>query len=151
MGGANPVTVRETAAQGWVYGHPMPENYRTLYAQAVDADDHRYVGGFGTFRPYPQPSRPENTDVVTSDNDTPCSWAWPDLRSEPWVVSVPAMDRLRGSLTLYVRHARPTDPDQAANRLPVPQGPFAVITRIHGPDTAVLDGTRTLPALTAGA
>ncbi|MFF3260922.1 DUF1254 domain-containing protein [Streptomyces sp. NPDC002932] len=85
--------VRATAAEGWVYGHPMLENYRTMYAQAVDSDDRRYVGGFGTFRHYPQPSRPENTDIVTPNNDTPYSWCWLDLRAEPWVVSVPAMDR----------------------------------------------------------
>lgn len=85
--------VRETAAQGWVYGHPMLENYRTMYAQAIDTSDPRYVGGFGRFRHYPQPSRPQNTDIVTPNNDTPYSWCWLDLRAEPWVVSVPAMDR----------------------------------------------------------
>jgi hypothetical protein len=84
---------RQTAAEAWVYGHPMLENYRTMYAQAVDAADPRYVGGFGTFRHYWQPSTPENTDVVTPNNDTPYSWAWLDLRAEPWVVSVPAVDR----------------------------------------------------------
>ncbi|MFK0193669.1 DUF1254 domain-containing protein [Kitasatospora sp. NPDC090308] len=93
MSGMDLDAVRATAAQGWVYGHPVLENYRTLYRQAVDADDHRYVGGFGTFRHYPQPSRPENTDVVTPNNDTPYSWCRLDLRAEPWVVSVPAMDR----------------------------------------------------------
>ncbi|MGX1274382.1 DUF1254 domain-containing protein [Streptomyces phaeoluteigriseus] len=93
MSGMDLDAVRATAAEGWVYGHPMLENYRTLYAQAVDADDHRYAGGFGVFRHYPQPSRPENTDVVTPNNDTPYSWCWLDLRAEPWVVSVPEMDR----------------------------------------------------------
>lgn len=93
MSGMDLDAVRATAAEGWVYGHPMLENYRTMYAQAVDADDHRYVGGFGVFRHYAQPSRPENTDVVTPNNDTPYSWCWLDLRVEPWVVSVPPMDR----------------------------------------------------------
>lgn len=93
MSGVDLNTVRATAAEGWIYGHPMLENYRTMYAQAVDPNDSRYVGGFGTFRHYPQPSRPENTDIVTPNNDTPYSWCWLDLRAEPWVVSVPAMDR----------------------------------------------------------
>lgn len=85
--------VRETAAEAWLYGHPMLENYRTLYAQAVDAADPRYTGGFGVFRHYPEPFTPANTDIVTPNNDTPYSWAWLDLRAEPWVVSVPAVDR----------------------------------------------------------
>lgn len=71
----------------------MVENYRTLYEQAVDAADHRYVGGFGVYRHYPQPATPQNTDIVTPNNDTPYSWAWLDLRAEPWVVTVPALDR----------------------------------------------------------
>ncbi|MFC1412863.1 DUF1254 domain-containing protein [Streptacidiphilus sp. N1-12] len=88
-----PEDARRIAADGWVWGFALVENYRTMYPQAIDADDHRYVGGFGTFRHYPQPFTPANTDVVTPNNDTPYSWAWLDLRTEPWVLSVPATDR----------------------------------------------------------
>jgi hypothetical protein len=85
--------VREIAAEGWIYGYPLLENYRTMYAQAVDASDARYTGGFGRFRHYSEPFTPANTDVVTPNNDTPYSWGWLDLRAEPWLVSVPAVDR----------------------------------------------------------
>ncbi|HEY9332687.1 MAG TPA: DUF1254 domain-containing protein [Streptomyces sp.] len=86
-----PDAVRATAADGWIWGFPLLQNYHTLYTQAVDPDDPRYVGGFGRFRHYPQPSTPANLDVITPNNDTPYSWGWLDLRAEPWVVSVPAM------------------------------------------------------------
>ncbi|MFF1906289.1 DUF1254 domain-containing protein [Kitasatospora sp. NPDC058218] len=89
----DPTTVRATAAEAWIWGFPLLENYRTLYPHAVDDADPRHVGGFGVFRHYPQPFTPANTDVVTPNNDTPYSWAWLDLRAEPWVVSVPAEDR----------------------------------------------------------
>ncbi|MFE6483295.1 DUF1254 domain-containing protein [Streptomyces sp. NPDC057757] len=85
--------VRETAAEAWIWGYPLLENYRTMYPQAIDADDPRSVGGFGRFRHYSRPFTPADTDVVTPNNDTPYSWAWLDLRAEPWVVSVPATDR----------------------------------------------------------
>ncbi|WP_371480873.1 DUF1254 domain-containing protein [Kitasatospora sp. NBC_00315] len=89
----DPATVRSTAAEGWVWGYALLENYRTMYPQAVDDADPRHVGGFGVFRHHPQPSTPADTDVVTPNNDTPYSWAWLDLRAEPWVLSVPAVDR----------------------------------------------------------
>ncbi|MFI9210565.1 DUF1254 domain-containing protein [Streptomyces sp. NPDC053253] len=88
-----PEEARRTAAEAWIWGYPLLENYRTMYPQAIDADDPRYVGGFGCFRHYAEPFTAANTDVVTPNNDTPYSWAWLDLRAEPFVVSVPEIDR----------------------------------------------------------
>jgi hypothetical protein len=42
-----------------------------------------------------QPYGPENKDIVTPNNDTPYSWAWLDLRREPWVLSVPVVPKQR--------------------------------------------------------
>ncbi|MET8697430.1 DUF1254 domain-containing protein [Kitasatospora sp. NPDC004723] len=89
----DPDTIRATAAEAWVRGYPILQNYRTLYTQALDDADPRHVGGFGVFRHYPRPATPADTDVITPNNDTPYSWAWLDLRTEPWVLSVPATDR----------------------------------------------------------
>ncbi|MFE5580009.1 DUF1254 domain-containing protein [Kitasatospora sp. NPDC056531] len=89
----DPATVRATATEAWIRGYPILRNYRTLYAQALDEADPRYVGGFGVFRHHARPFTPADTDVVSPDNDTPHSWAWLDLRAEPWVLSVPAEDR----------------------------------------------------------
>lgn len=54
-----------------------------------------------------------------------------------------------GGLTLYVQKKQPEDPKQTANWLPAPEGPFTVILRVYGPDPSVLNGSWTLPALTA--
>ncbi|MFF0391723.1 DUF1254 domain-containing protein [Kitasatospora sp. NPDC004615] len=96
MGGparVDPAAVRRTAAQAWIRGYPMLANYGTLHPQAIDDADPRYIGGFGVFRHFSRPFTPADTDVVTPNNDTPYSWAWLDLRAEPWVLEVPATDR----------------------------------------------------------
>lgn len=88
-----PSELRSIARDAYTFGYAMIENYRTLYEQAVDSTDPRYTGGFGRFRHYSKPFTPENTDIVTPNNDTPYSWGWFDLRTEPVVVTVPAIDR----------------------------------------------------------
>lgn len=85
--------LRSIARDGYTFGYAMIENYRTLYEQAVDAEDPRFTGGFGWYRHYSEPFTPANTDIVTPNNDTPYSWGWFDLRAEPWVIEVPAIER----------------------------------------------------------
>ena len=90
-----PPDARAIAKQAYLYGFAMLENYQTWYKQAVDADAPEYVGGFGKYRHYSEPFTPANRDVVTPNNDTPYSWAWLDLRAEPYVLSVPAVPKDR--------------------------------------------------------
>ncbi|WP_262414886.1 DUF1254 domain-containing protein [Paraburkholderia sp. UCT2] len=40
-------------------------------------------------------SSPADTDIVTPNNDTPYSYAWVDVRSEPWVLSMPRIEKHR--------------------------------------------------------
>lgn len=40
-------------------------------------------------------SSPADTDIVTPNNDTPYSYAWVDLRSEPWVLTMPPIEENR--------------------------------------------------------
>ncbi|WP_260858795.1 DUF1254 domain-containing protein [Paraburkholderia sp. BCC1885] len=88
---ASPDEARAIAKDAFIYAYPMLFNYKTLYEQALDPASKSYVGGFGKFRNYSQPYGPENKEIVTPNNDTPYSWAWLDLRREPWVLTVPAV------------------------------------------------------------
>ena len=87
----SPAEVRVIAKDAYIYSFSMLENYNTMYKQVGTPAGREYVGGFGKFRHYAQAYTPENHDVVTPSNDTPYSWAWLDLRAEPWVVSVPSV------------------------------------------------------------
>lgn len=91
---ADPTMLQETdrqdiVRQAWIYAYPMLMHYQTMQKQALDPKSPEYVGGFGVFRHYSELFTPKNRDVVTPNNDTPYSWAWLDLRAEPWVLSVP--------------------------------------------------------------
>jgi hypothetical protein len=94
-GAASNSTPRAIAKDAYLYAFAMLENYQTMYKQAADATAPEYVGGFGRYRHYSEPFTPENKDIVTPNNDTPYSWAWLDLRAEPWVLSVPAVPKDR--------------------------------------------------------
>lgn len=79
----------ETAAQAWMYAYPMLMNYRTMWLQMQDPKQPNYIGRFNVFRHYSRLFTPLDNAVVTPNNDTPYSWAWLDLRSEPLVLSLP--------------------------------------------------------------
>ena len=40
-------------------------------------------------------SSPKDTDIVSPNNDTPYSYAWVDLRAEPWVLTMPKIEAKR--------------------------------------------------------
>jgi len=52
-----------------------------------------------------------------------------------------------GSLTLVLQHERPSDPAEAANWLPTPEGEFRPIIRMYQPGAAVLEGSYRLPRI----
>jgi hypothetical protein len=88
-GNATPQETETIAKEAFIYAYPMLFNYKTLYQQTQDRNSKAYIGGFGKFRHYSQVYGPDNKEIVTPNNDTPYSWAWLDLRREPWVLSVP--------------------------------------------------------------
>jgi hypothetical protein len=49
-----------------------------------------------------------------------------------------------GSLTLYVQKDSP-GADKESNWLPAPDGPMSIISRMYGPEPAILDGTYRFP------
>ena len=87
--------LRSAAKEAYLYAYPMLYNYKTMSVQAIRPGGKEYVGGFGKFRHYSQPYTPDNREIVTPNNDTPYSWAWLDLRAQPWVLSLPATPKDR--------------------------------------------------------
>mgnify|MGYP001812605222 CR=1 FL=1 len=79
------------AKQAYLYGFPMVMNYKTLYQYAIDTDSLEYKAPFNQVSCDARLFTPQDKAVVTPNSDTPYCMFWMDLRAEPLVLSVPAM------------------------------------------------------------
>nr|BFD42267.1 DUF1254 domain-containing protein [Pseudomonas sp. FFPRI_1] len=92
---ASPEQARGIAKQAYLYGFPVVEMYKTLYTQAVDQGGPNFKAPFNRIGNTAQVFSPKDTAFVTPNSDTPYSFAWLDLRAEPQVLSLPAIDAQR--------------------------------------------------------
>jgi hypothetical protein len=73
----------------------MVDNYRVQYAYYVDKNDPNFKAPWNHLRNIHRVFTPADTSVQTPNSDTPYSWAGLDLRAEPIVISVPAIEKER--------------------------------------------------------
>ncbi len=83
------------AEEGFIYGLPIVMNYAIMYALSVDKDSSQYKAPFNQIKNEARVFTYKDTAIVTPNSDTPYSSLWLDLRAEPMVVSVPAVDKKR--------------------------------------------------------
>ena len=83
------------AEEGFIYGLPLVMNYAVMNEFAVDTKSSQYKAPFNEINNQHRVATPEDTAVITPNSDTPYSMLWADLRAEPVVVSVPAVDKKR--------------------------------------------------------
>lgn len=88
----SPQEAREIARDAWIYGYPMTENYTSIYAWSLDKDGDQYKGPMNQVNNVPKVFGPKDTGVVTPNSDTPYSYLIMDLRCEPLVVTLPAIE-----------------------------------------------------------
>jgi len=82
---------REIARDAYVYGVPMVDTWRTMYAFSIDKSGSQYRGPFNTILNIARVFTPDDTAFVTPNSDTPYSFIGLDLRAEPLVLTVPKM------------------------------------------------------------
>jgi hypothetical protein len=83
------------AEEGFIYGLPLVMNYAVMNEFAVDATSSQFKAPFNEIKNEHRVSTYEDTAVITPNSDTPYSMLWADLRAEPLVVSVPAVEKKR--------------------------------------------------------
>jgi hypothetical protein len=92
---ATPEEARAIAKEAYIYGFPLVDSYRILYSYFVDRSDPEFKAPwnqiFNTARVY----TPDDRTIQTPNSDTPYSFIGADLRTEPLVFTVPAIERER--------------------------------------------------------
>jgi hypothetical protein len=91
-----PDEARAIAKEAYIYGFPLVDSYRILYSYFVDRDDPEFKAGwnekvFNNARVF----TPEDIAMQTPNSDTPYSQLGLDLRAEPMILSVPAVENDR--------------------------------------------------------
>ncbi len=87
--------VKAIAEEGFIYGLPLVMNYTANYEFWVDTTSKQYKCPFNQLKNEHRVFTYEDTAVVTPNSDTPYSFTCLDLRAEPFVVSVPAVEKER--------------------------------------------------------
>ncbi len=83
------------AEEGFIYGLPIVMNYAVMYEYSVDKNSGQYKAPFNQIHNEARVFTYKDTAVITPNSDTPYSILWLDLRAEPIVLSVPAVDKSR--------------------------------------------------------
>jgi len=83
------------AEEGFIYGLPIVMNYAVMNEFVVDKNSGQYKAPFNTISNEARVFTYKDTAVVTPNSDTPYSMLWLDLRAEPMVISVPAVEKSR--------------------------------------------------------
>lgn len=91
----SPDQTRAIAREAYIYGFPMVDCYRILYAYFVDRQNREFKAPWNQIRSIARVFTPEDKAVQTPNSDTPYSMLGMDLRAEPIVLTVPPIEKER--------------------------------------------------------
>jgi hypothetical protein len=86
---------KDIVEAGFIYGLPIVMNYAVMYAYSVDRASGQFKAPFNQISNEHRVFTYKDTAIVTPNSDTPYSTMFMDLRAEPLVLSVPAVDPKR--------------------------------------------------------
>jgi hypothetical protein len=90
-----PTEARAIAKEAYIYGYPMVDSYRIQHAYFVDPQNPEFKARWNQIKNIPRVFTPDDKAVQTPNSDTPYSMLGLDLRAEPIVISVPAIQKDR--------------------------------------------------------
>src|SRR5262249_23469282 len=81
--------------QAYTYAFPMLMNYGVMYEYSVDRNSGQFKAPFNQIWNDAQVFTPADTAIPTPNSDTPYSLLNMDLRTEPLVLCLPAVEKRR--------------------------------------------------------
>jgi len=91
----SPDEARAIAKEATIYGFPLVDSYRVQYSYFVDRSDPEFKGPWNTLVSNARVSTPDDKAIQSPNADTPYSYVGADLRAEPLVITVPAIEKDR--------------------------------------------------------
>jgi hypothetical protein len=86
---------QKIAEEAFVYGFPMVMSYGIMHAYFIDKSSGQYKTPMNQLFNEANVFTPKDTAVVTPNSDTPYSFVEMDLRAEPFVLTVPEVEKAR--------------------------------------------------------
>jgi len=90
-----PTEARAIAKDAYVYGFPLVDNYRVLHSYFVDRGGKEFKAPWNQLHNEARVYAPDDRAIQTPNSDTPYSQLGTDLRAEPLVITVPAVEKGR--------------------------------------------------------
>jgi hypothetical protein len=91
----SPEDARSIAKEAVIYGFPLLDSYRIQYSYFVDNGGPEFKGAWNAVHDTARVYTPEDKAIQTLNSDTSYSFVGADLRAEPLVFTVPAVDKDR--------------------------------------------------------
>ena len=83
------------AKEAVIYGFPLVDNYRIQHSYFVDRSNPEFKAAWNAIFNNAQVYTPDDKAIQTPNSDTPYSYIGTDLRAEPLVFTVPAVEKGR--------------------------------------------------------
>ncbi|WP_378946523.1 DUF1254 domain-containing protein [Mesorhizobium sp. ANAO-SY3R2] len=90
-----PEEARAIAKEATIYGFPLVDSYRIQYSYFVDDSGREFKGPWNTLSNTARVYTPDDKAIQSPNSDTPYSFLGADLRAEPLVFTVPAIEKGR--------------------------------------------------------
>jgi hypothetical protein len=90
-----PEEARAIAKEAYIYANPLVDSYRAMYSWFIDRQSPEFKASWNQIGNVPRVFTPDDKAVQSPNSDTPYSFLALDLHTEPYVLTVPPIEKGR--------------------------------------------------------